>query len=111
MMSSLPAPFAVHVHSDGDGLVRVEVEGELDLATAPTLAQELRREIVAGNEIVLDLAAVTFIDSTGLHTIVSAFRLCGEDHAAFSVSPTLPSQVRRVLEITGLNAVIPVAAE
>jgi anti-anti-sigma factor len=81
----------------------------LDLATAPALEEALRQELGAGNQVVLDLAAVTFIDSTGLHTIVTALQHSGEN--GLSVSPVLPYQVRRVLEITGLNAVIPVAAE
>jgi anti-anti-sigma factor len=110
-MTSLPAPFAIRVDRQVGAAVRIEVVGELDLSTAPELEHALRREIASGNEIVLDLGAVTFIDSTGLHTIVSALRLTDEAEPAFSVSPMLPSQVRRVLEITGLNEVIPVASE
>jgi anti-anti-sigma factor len=108
-MKSVPVPFAIRVHGSNDGAVRIEVEGELDMATAPELEDMLRRQIGAGNRVVLDLAAVTFIDSTGLHTIVSALNGSGED--GLSVSPTLPHQVQRVLEITGLDTVIPVASE
>jgi len=108
-MNLIPAPFAIHMRPSDSGPVRIEVEGELDLATAPKLEETLRRELAAGKQVVLDLAALTFIDSTGLHTIVSALHISGED--GLSVSPTLPYQVRRVLEITGLNTVIPVAAE
>jgi anti-sigma B factor antagonist len=66
------------------GLVRIEVEGELDLATAPELEETLGRELGAGNHVVLDLAAVTFIDSTGLHTILSALQACGKNGLSIS---------------------------
>src|SRR5437588_1700708 len=82
-MTSLPAPFAIRVHRHVGAAVRVEVVGELDLSTAPELEHALHREIAAGNEVVLDLGAVTFIDSTGLHTIVCALRLTEEAEPAF----------------------------
>ena len=104
-------PFAISTARSADGSVRVRVRGELDLSTSPQLDEALRREIDAGNRVVVDLSEVAFIDSTGLNTLVAALRACDEKGGVLMVSPALPSQVRRVLEITGLNKLLPLAPE
>lgn len=109
-MTTYP-PFAVLVATAADGSVRVKVTGELDLSTASELDETLRREIDAGRRIVIDLSEIEFIDSTGLNTLLAALRASDTNGGTLAVSPTLPTQVRRVLEITGLNKVLPIAAE
>ncbi|HEX5028101.1 MAG TPA: STAS domain-containing protein [Gaiellaceae bacterium] len=49
----------------------IKVVGELDLATAPLLRDALD-EMSAEPEILLDLTGVTFIDSSGLHSILTS---------------------------------------
>jgi len=110
-MTVYPPPFAVLVAMAPDGSVRVKVQGELDLSTASELDETLRRETDAGRRIVIDLSETEFIDSTGLNTLIAALRASDNNGGALAVSPVLPAQVRRVLEITGLNKVLPVAAE
>lgn len=110
-MSSQSQPFAVRVAADADGSVRVKVSGELDLSTSPELDAALRREIDAGRRVVIDLSEIAFIDSTGLNTLISALRASNSNGGALLVSPSLPAQVRRVLEITGLNKVLPLAPQ
>jgi anti-anti-sigma factor len=109
-MNRLPAEFLVRVASVDDGSVRLRVEGELDLSTSPALEQALGREISAGKHVVLDLGDVSFIDSTGLNAVIKALRHCEANGATLALSPELSAQVRRVLEITGLDTVIPVAS-
>jgi anti-sigma B factor antagonist len=50
----------------------VEVRGELELATAPTLGQRIRRPLFwEGTErVVVDLSAVVFIDSSGASALL-----------------------------------------
>lgn len=110
-MNTDPPPFAIQVAPSGNGAVRIHVQGELDLATSPELDQTLQRELRAGNHVVIDLSEIAFIDSTGLNTLITALRACDSNGGALAVSPSLPAQVRRVLEITGLNKVLPIAAE
>lgn len=51
----------------------VGLSGELDLATVPALEDELHRvEASDAAEIVLDLSALDFIDSSGLQLIIAA---------------------------------------
>jgi anti-anti-sigma factor len=50
----------------------VHVSGELDIATAPQLEQRLRESRSQGRVAVLDLSALAFMDSSGVHAIVDA---------------------------------------
>ncbi|HET8952970.1 MAG TPA: STAS domain-containing protein [Solirubrobacteraceae bacterium] len=53
----------------------VSITGDLDLATVPRLRAELAVEPVAGaGAVVVDLAGVTFMDSTGLSALLELER-------------------------------------
>lgn len=95
-MSQIP-PFAVHTaHPSADEAV-VSVTGELDLPSTDLLREPLLTALEAP-VVVLDLAACTFCDSSGLRTIVEAA------HKAEAVGHALrlagvTEAVRRVLEL------------
>lgn len=56
-----------------DGTIHVVPGGELDLVTAPLLARALREaEQDGGGDILLDLTAVSFMDSSGLAAVPEA---------------------------------------
>jgi anti-sigma B factor antagonist len=52
--------------------IAIAVGGELDILTTPQLRVALDRAVGQGGDVVLDLAAVTFIDSTALHALIHA---------------------------------------
>lgn len=106
-----PSPFAVVVSTIADHEVRVSVEGELDLVTAPELDETLKRELVASNDVLLDLSAMDFIDSTGLHAIVESVRTAKAVGRKLKLSPDLPQHARRLMEIVGLLPFIPITPE
>jgi anti-anti-sigma factor len=110
-MSSYTPPFAIKVASAGDGSVRVEVQGELDLSTTPAFDQAVRQELDAGKTVVVDLSQIAFIDSTGLNALITAMRASDSNGGTLAVSPSLPDQVRRLFQITGLDAVLPIASD
>ena len=84
----------------GDVLV-LSLAGELDLADAPALREALRRAVDrAPKRLVVDLAEVTFVDSTVLGALVEARSKLGGDAFALA-APGL--EVRRALEISGLD--------
>jgi anti-sigma B factor antagonist len=79
------------------------VEGELDLAVAPWLRDQLDALFVGGaSSLVIDMTDATFLDSTALGVLVGALSRCrdlgGEVHLVVS-----EPQVLRVLHITGLH--------
>ena len=76
-------------------------EGELDLESAGVLRAVLVEHLGAGLPgLVLDLRGLTFIDSTGLTTIIEANRSAGARGVEFTVLPG-PPQVQRIFDITG----------
>ena len=92
----------------GESVV-VTVNGEVDLATAPELeACVLRALEGAPSSVVLDLGGLTFIDSSGLRTLVSASRAAAT-HGATLALRNVPSHAQRVLDLTGLADSFPVA--
>jgi anti-sigma B factor antagonist len=106
-----PAPFAVIVTPLSDDEVRVSVEGELDLVSASELEEKLKRELLASNDVLLDLSAMDFIDSTGLHAIVESVRTAKAVGRKMKLSSDLPSHARRLMEIVGLLPFIPITPE
>jgi anti-sigma B factor antagonist len=79
-----------------------EVEGELDLSTAPRLKWLLVDALEAGHSrIVLDLSGVTFIDSTALGVLVSVKRRLG-DSGRLAIVCARPN-VLKIFEFAGVD--------
>jgi anti-anti-sigma factor len=76
--------------------------GELDLASAPTLATAVAHiRMDRRTQLVLDLRKLTFIDSTGIRAVLVTRELCAECGCEFALVPG-PPRVRRVFEVCGL---------
>lgn len=86
------------------------MRGELDLSTAPELEGPLDQTLENDEgSLLIDLSQCEFIDSTGIALIVRAWqRLDGGENGRALVICSQNDQVRRVLEITGLELSIPV---
>lgn len=82
------------------------LSGELDLSSAGRLLDAVSACCLDGAEqLVLDVGALQFLDSTGLRAILDSRTLCEEHECSFSLQPArerVPYQVRRLLQITGL---------
>jgi anti-sigma B factor antagonist len=93
----------------GDGWSVARVAGEVDIATAPKLREQLLAAVSRhGPRVVLDLTDVGFLDSTGLGVIVGVLkrtRTLGGDLRLVCPNPT----IRRVFEITALDRTMPLA--
>jgi len=109
--SAEPVPFAVTVSPAGDHEVQLSVAGELDLVSASELEEALRRELLAGYDVLLDLSAMDFIDSTGLHAIVTSVRTSKGVGRKLKLSADLPPHARRLMEIVGLLPFIPITPD
>jgi anti-anti-sigma factor len=105
-----PAPFEVKVGDLDQGVRIISVRGELDLSTAPDLEGPLDQALESGEgSVLIDLSQCEFIDSTGIALIVRAWqRLDSGENGRALVICSQNDQVRRVLEITGLELSIPV---
>jgi anti-anti-sigma factor len=105
-------PFEVASDVVDGGVHVLAVRGELDLGTSPQFKDAL--DGVLGQDevsLLVDLTECEFIDSTGVALIVEAWhRIKGREAGQMALCcPN--SQVRRVLEITGLESSISMHAE
>jgi len=92
---------------EGEGempdLPMLALSGEMDLAVAPWLHEQLDALFVGGaGSIAVDLTEATFLDSTALGVLVGALNRCQELGGQLHLIVTEP-QILRVLTITGLN--------
>jgi anti-sigma B factor antagonist len=92
------------------GTAVVQVAGELDLESAQTLADVLRGLEPPCHRIILDLSRLTFIDSTGLRLAVAEHRRAELDGFDFVVAGAT-EPILRVLRVTGLDVVLPMAPD
>jgi len=95
--------FRVTTRPERDRVV-VAAHGEIDLATVSVLDTEVQDLRARGfREIVLDLRAVTFMDSTGVRLLLQLDAESRSDGFSFEILDA-DGPVRRVLTLTGVNA-------
>ena len=83
--------------------------GELDLANADRVEHELERvEATDASSIVVDLAGLKFVDSTGIRLLVSAHARSRADSNRL-VLLRGPAAVQRVFQLVGLEDRLPFA--
>jgi anti-sigma B factor antagonist len=103
-MAQAMATFTVVNSGHSECVVRAE--GEIDLASAPELREVLTAELRVGPaKLIIDMAGVTFIDSTGLSAMIDAFKQ-GQATGTQVVLRAPSVRVRRVLEVSGLDKVL-----
>lgn len=88
----------------------VSLYGELDIATAPSLREQLIDQVNDGAiRLVLDLDGLDFLDSTGLGTIISALKRA-RTHGGDLGLVCNTARIRRLFAITGLDKAVPLHA-
>jgi anti-anti-sigma factor len=97
-MGSVPS-FGADVESR-NGVARIALSGELDLAAVPIVNEQLSRFEQAGvDEIMLDLRDLTFVDSMGLHAFLEARERADSNGHRLTLVGASPS-ARRLFELT-----------
>ncbi len=97
--------FLCTLRQSGRDAAWVRVAGELDLVSAPQLAQALRKAQSRARRVVLDLRGLTFMDCAGIHVVVAASddaRRAG----AHLVLVRGPSHVDRLFTLTGTSGAV-----
>lgn len=85
----------------------VTLRGEIDAFTAPSLRDDLRHlvEETGALVIVVDLSAVTFLDSSALGALVGVIRRLRERNGELRIVQPR-NAAGRIFELTGLDAVL-----
>lgn len=101
---------AVGQISEQDGFIVIALDGEIDLDTAPTVRKALLDHLKKGKSLLIDLAQVSYIDSSGIASLVEGLQMArkqGRDLALVAVS----QRVHRVLELARLDKVFTLHAD
>lgn len=112
-----PIPDAVgqlrlHVRRPAPRTAVIEVAGELDLCTAPRLAEVVESRIRSTIDVVIvDLGRTTFLAVSGLRTLHHLQTLAREHDVDFYLDPAGSHLVRRILERVPLGCERPGIAE
>lgn len=97
----MQSEFRIDVRSQDHATI-VAVRGELDLASSPTLEEELERVAeLESSLVVIDLRELEFMDSTGLSALLKANQRAEQAGQRFGVING-PQQVQRLLSLTGV---------
>jgi anti-sigma B factor antagonist len=89
-----------------DGRAIVALSGELDVYTSPALRERVGELIKGGvSHVVIDLAGVSFIDSTGIGVLVGAHKRARGIQGTVELQSPRPGAMK-ALEITGLTQVL-----
>lgn len=85
--------------------VRLVLTGELDLACSEQLAEAIREHAKPGGAVVLDLRGLTFMDSTGLSTLINADAAAGDEGWELALIEG-DGPVSRLFELTDTRALL-----
>ena len=98
------------VDVDSPGALRVRVSGEVDMACANDLLGTIvSAEVPRGGKLILDLADVAFMDSSGISALVEAHRKRDAEGIAMTIVGTPPT-VLKVFRISGVDSYLDVVA-
>ncbi len=100
-----PVSLDTRMEIDANGEAVIYAEGDIDLATSPSLQEALANALEQSTSVVVDVAGVHFIDSSGLSALVWGHR--GAQEAGGSLRLRRPSpMLRRLLDITALDQLL-----
>src|ERR1700757_1241244 len=89
------------------GVTVLAPSGRLDVAGAPALKDAIGEAVRNGSsKVVIDMEAVSFVDSTGLGSVISALKQLRNSQGELRLAAP-NQQVRVVLELTTLDRVFP----
>ncbi|MFC1408514.1 STAS domain-containing protein [Streptacidiphilus sp. N1-12] len=102
----MTAELSLTVQRDGARAV-AQVSGAMDYDTTGLLEQALADLVQDGaRHLVLDMAAVGFCDSSGINALIRTLARVREQQGSLVLAAVTP-RVQGVLEMTGVDAVIP----
>lgn len=88
-----------------DGLTVIDVEGEIDVYTAPKLREKLIDLVNKGNfHLLVNMEKVEFLDSTGLGVLVGGLKRVRAHDGSLELVCT-QERILKIFRITGLTKV------
>lgn len=93
-----------HEVTERQGVTVVALKGEIDLENSPAARKVLLDSIHSADHVLVDLSGITYIDSSGVASLVEALQSSRKTGTRFAlVAASEPT--RRVLELARLDKV------
>ncbi|MGE5829133.1 MAG: STAS domain-containing protein [Micromonosporaceae bacterium] len=97
---SEPHALRITIDNSPDEVMVVPI-GDIDLATAESLATQAIGQLRSSVTFTIDMHAVSFCDSAGINVLVRLRNECERERSSFQII-NAPEHLRVLLEITGL---------
>lgn len=97
----------IETHNHGTAVV-VALSGEIDLQHSPNVRRQLMELMFERRDVLVDLARVAYIDSSGIASLVEAYQMARKNATRF-VLVAVSQPVMRVLQLARLDKVFTLA--
>lgn len=92
-----------------NGATVITLGGEVDLEHSPQARKALLDAVANNKKVVVDLSGVSYIDSSGIASLVEAFQTARKNGGGFTLASVSESALR-VLQLARLDKVFTIAA-
>jgi anti-sigma B factor antagonist len=100
----------MNTRSINDGASLIDLEGEIDVYTAPNLKQQIINLLDEGvRHVTVNLTDVEYLDSTALGVLIGGLKRLRERDGSLDLICPNP-RIKRVFEITGLDKIFDIYA-
>jgi anti-sigma B factor antagonist len=89
------------------GFMIVFLSGEVDLHYSPGARQQILKSLKEGHSVLVDLSRVTYIDSSGVASLVEGYQLARDKQLEFGLVGVSDAAMR-VLSLARLDKVFPI---
>lgn len=93
-----------------DGRLIIALEAEVDLNRAPEIRRLLLGCVARGLDVLVDLSGVTYIDSSGIASLVEALQEAGKNGVGLGLV-AVSQDARKVFELARLDKVFAIHAD
>lgn len=91
-----------------NGAVVVALAGEIDLQHSPGVRRQLMELMFERRDVLVDLSAVSYMDSSGIASLVEAYQMARRNTTRF-ILVAVSQPVMRVLQLARLDKVFSLA--
>jgi len=93
--------------SDNAGYKVLELNGEVDLHYSPQARKQILALLNEGHDLLVDLSAVEYIDSSGVASLVEGYQLSKNENLKFGLVGVSDAAMQ-VLQLARLDKVFPI---